>query len=221
MLPVILAAAASVQAPADGTYAYVMSMNGAQIGRSAVTVTRDRTGNVVLSETASGDMNGRSGSIDDVLTLDSTLSPLHYLANASIADSRNMKTTLTFKGGQATQGGDVHKTYDLAANAKHFVVFDFGPFTGYFAFPAQMRAWNDVPVTAIIPMYAQGMPISIDRSLKVERPKSVPQADVPITVATPVQLTLWYDPKTLVVDELDVPVEGVQVVRTAGASQNI
>lgn len=213
MLALILAAAVSAPAPAEGTYTYVMSMNGSQIATSAVTVTRDAAGNVVLSESASGTMNGRSGDIRDTLTLDPTLSPMHYLANASIADSRNLKTTLIFKGDEATQGGDVTKTYDLAANAKHFVVLDFGPFTGYFAFPAQMQAWNDQPVTAIIPMYAQGMPISIDPSLSVTRPGAVPATDVHVSVGSPVQMTMWYDPKTLVVDELDVPAEGVQVVR--------
>lgn len=215
MLPLILAAALSAPspAPADGTYTYLMSMNGSQIGTTAVTVTRDPLGNVVLSESESGTMNGRSGAIKDTLKLGPTLSPLQYLANASIADSRNMKTVLAFKGDEATQSGDVTKTYDLVASAKHFVVLDFGPFTGYFAFPAQMQAWDNQPVVAIIPMYAQGMPISVDQSIAVNRPQSVPAADAHVTVASPVQFTMWYDPKTLVVDELDVPAEGVQVVR--------
>lgn len=215
MLPLILAAALSAPSPApvDGTYTYVMTMNGSQIGTSAVTVTHDPAGNVVLRESATGNMNGRSGAINDTLTLAPTLSPLHYLANASIADSRNMKTTLSFKGDEAFQGGDVTKTYDLVASAKHFVVLDFGPFTGYFAFPAQMQAWNDQPVLAIVPMYAQGMPISVDQSLTVERPQTVPASDTHVSVASPVQFTMWYDPKTLVVDELDVPAEGVQIVR--------
>lgn len=213
MLSLILAAALSVQVPADGTYTYVMSMNGAQIGTSALTVKHDALGGLVLTEKESGNMNGRSGSIGDTLTLDSALSPVRYLADASIADSRNMRTTLTFKGDQALQSGDVTKTYSLSADARHFVIFDFGPFTGYFAFPAQMQAWNDEPAVAIVPMYAQGMPISVDKTLPVSRPPTVPAADVQVSVATPVQLTLWYDPKTLVVDELDVPSEGVVVTR--------
>jgi hypothetical protein len=30
-----------------------------------------------------------------------------------------------------------------------------------------------------------------------------------------VQITLWYDPKTMVVDELDVPSQGVTVKRSS------
>jgi hypothetical protein len=160
-------------------------------------------------------MNGRSGEVSDTLTLDQTLAPLGYSANASIADSRSMQSSLAFKGGQAMQTGDVTKTYQLAPDAKHFVVLDFGPFAGYFALPAQMQAWNDQPVFAIVPMYAQGVPIAVDKSLTPERPKNVPAGDVQISVKSPLQFTLWYDPNTLVVDEMDVPTEGVLVTRQA------
>jgi hypothetical protein len=212
MLSLILAAVANL-APAAGTYTYVMSLNGAQVGTSALTVKRDALGDVVLSETESGNMGGRSGGIDDTLTLDPTLSPLQYSANASIADSRNMKTALSFGRNQAQQSGDVIKTYNLAADDKHFVVFDFGPFTGYAAFPAQMLAWNDQPVTAIIPMYAQSWPIAVVKSAAEARPKNVPASDAAISISRPVQLTMWYDPRTLIVDELDVPSEGAVVIR--------
>ncbi len=93
------------------------------------------------------------------------------------------------------------------------MVLDFGPFTGYFMLPAQMQAWNDPPVMAIMPIYAQGMPIAIDKTLTPDRPKSVPQTDAQISIKSPVQFTVWYDPKTLVVDQLDVPAEGLSVAR--------
>ncbi|HKU67034.1 MAG TPA: hypothetical protein VJP85_04580 [Candidatus Baltobacteraceae bacterium] len=215
MLPLILAVSIATAAPADGTYTYAMSLNGAQVETTAVTVKHDAAGNVVLSESATGNMNGRSGDVSDTLTLDQTLAPMGYSANASIADSRSMQASLAFKGDRAVQTGDVSKTYDLAADAKHFVVLDFGPFAGYFALPAQMQAWNFQPVIAIVPMYAQGVPIAVDKSLTPERPKSVPATDVQISVKTPVQFTIWYDPKTLVVDEMEVPTEGVLVTRQA------
>lgn len=214
MLSLILAAAMNAPAvPAEGTYTYVTVMNGAQVLKTAVTVKYDPAGGVVLSESATGTMNGRSGAIKDTLTLDQTLAPAGYSAQASLADSRSMQTALAFKDGEATQSGDVTKTYGLAADAKHFVVLDFGPFTGYFAFPAQMQAWNDQPVIAIVPMYAQGIPIAVDKSFMPGRPKGVPASDVAVSVKQPVQFTMWYDPKTLVVDEMDVPAEGVSVTR--------
>ena len=213
MLPVILAAVVTAAAPADGTYNYVTSLNGTQIEKTAVTVKRDPSGNVMLSESGSGSFNGRSAEINDTLTLDPTLAPIGYHAQESLADSRSMKTTLAFKNGQATQSGDVTKTYNLIADAKQFVVLDFGPFSGYFAFPAQMQAWNSPPVIAIVPVYAQGVPITIDKSAAPARPKTVPATDSAVSVSSPVQLTVWYDPKTLVVDQLSVPAQGVVVTR--------
>jgi hypothetical protein len=213
MLPLILAATVAVAAPADGTYTYAMSLNGAQVEKTAVTVKHDPAGNVLLTESATGNMNGRSGEVSDTLTLDQTLAPLGYSSNASIADSRQMQASLAFKGDRATQTGDVTKTYDLVADAKHFVVLDFGPFAGWFAFPAQMHAWNFQPVIAIVPMYAQGVPLSIDKTVTPSRPKNVPAADVAVSVKNPMQFTIWYDPKTLVIDEMDVPSQGLFVTR--------
>jgi hypothetical protein len=124
-----------------------------------------------------------------------------------------MQSSVAFKNNRATQTGDVTKTYDLAADAKHFVVLDFGPFAGWFALPAQMQAWNFQPVIAIVPLYGQGVPITVDKSLTPERPKTVPATDVQMSVKNPMQFTIWYDPKTLVIDEMDVPSEGLYVTR--------
>lgn len=213
MLSLMLAAAVSAATPAVGTYTYVTSLNGAQIEKTNVTVSRDQAGNIVLSEKGSGFLNGQSGSVTDTLTLDQALAPLNYSAVASIADSRHMESTLNFTNEQALQSGDVSKTYSLAPDAKHFVVLDFGPVTGYFAFPAQMQAWNDTPVMAIVPLYAQGVPIAVDKSLKPDRPQGVPARDVAVSVNAPVQFTVWYDPKTLVADEMEAPAEGLVITR--------
>lgn len=215
MLSLMLAATLNVAAPAQGTYTYVTSLNGTQIEKTNVTVTRDASGNIVLAEKGSGFLNGRSGSISDTLTLDQALAPVTYSALASIADSRAMQSTLAFKDGEALQSGDVSKSYTLAPDAKHFVVLDFGPVTGYFAFPAQMQAWSDSPVMAIVPLYAQGVPITVDKALKPDRPQGVPASDVAVSVNAPVQFTVWYDPKTLIADEMEAPAEGIVITRQA------
>jgi|SRR5579884_850750 len=217
MLPLIftLALVTPPPAPPDGTYTYAVTMNGATVGKNAIAVKRDPSGSIVLSETGSGSMNGQSGTIQDTLTLDPTLAPVAYNALASLGDSKAMKSTLSFKGAQALQSGDLTKKYDLAADAKHFVLMDLGPFTGFFALPAQMQAWSDQPVIAIVPMYGQGIPLTVDTAAKPSRPANVPAADQPMTLSSMLQITLWYNPATLVVDEVDVPSQGVTVKRTS------
>jgi hypothetical protein len=207
--------AAPPLAPPDGTYTYVLAMNGTAIGKNAITVKRDPSGSLVLTESGSGNMNGQNGTIADTLTLAPDLAPSQYSSLASIADSKSMKSVVSFKGGEATQSGDVNKRYDLVADAKHFVLMDFGPFTGFFALPAQMEAWNRPPVLAIVPMYGQGFPLTVDAALKPVRPATVPASDEAMSFNSMVQITLWYDPKTLVVDEVDVPTQGVTVKRVS------
>lgn len=215
MLPLLFTLALSApQAPPDGVYHYVSSLNGTRIGSTAITVTRNPSGGILLSESGEANLNGQSGSIKDTLTLSPTLALSQYQALASLADSKNLKATLTFDGSQAQQTGDVTKTYTLSAKAKHFILTDFGPFTGYFVLPAQMQAWSDPPVMAIVPVYAQGIPVSLDPALKPDRPSGVPAADTQISIASPIQLTIWYDPATLVVDRVQIPSEGLDVTRT-------
>jgi hypothetical protein len=220
-MPTALPAAAATAAPPDGTYAYVSTMNGAGIGKTAIAVTRNAAGDVVVSENGSANLNGQDGSVQDTLTLGPGLAPSSYNALASIADSRSMRSTLFFSGEQAKQSGDVSKTYALTPGAQHFVLMDFGPFSGFFVLPAQMRAWNDRPVTAIVPLYAQSFGIAPDAAAAPKRPDGVPASDREITFNSMLTITLWYDPQSLVVDEVDIPSEGLIVKREPAAAATL
>jgi hypothetical protein len=214
MLPLIftLAAITAPATPADGTYTYVSSVNGVAVGKTSITVTHAQNG-ITLAEKAAGSYNGESGTIQDTLSLDNTLAPSSYNASANFGD-RPMKAAVTFSGTSATQTGDIGtKTYDLVADAKHFVVLDIGPFSGWFALPAQMTAWNDAPALAISPAFGHGFPLVAGTQTPPARPKTVPASDASIAVAQPVAFTVWYDPKTLLVDEVEIPTQGVVVTR--------
>ncbi len=73
-LALTLAAATLVSSPGDGTYTYVSTMNGLEVGRTAITV-KHQPGGVVLTETGSGNLNGQAGSVKDTLMLDASLAP--------------------------------------------------------------------------------------------------------------------------------------------------
>jgi hypothetical protein len=209
-----IAALTAPATPADGTYTYVSSVNGAPVGKTSITVTHATTG-LVLAEKGAGSYNGESGTIEDTLNLDgTTLAPSSYTASAIFGD-RPMKASVTFNATSATQTGDVGtKTYDLVADAKHFVVLDIGPFSGWFALPAQMVAWNDAPALAIAPAFGHGFPL-VATNQTPARPQNVPATDASIAVTQPVPFTVWYDPKTLVVDRVEIPTQGVIVTRQA------
>lgn len=214
MLALLFAAAAAAPAaPPNGSYRYTSSMNGAAIAQTTITVARTPGGDLVLSESGSGSMNGQAGSVQDSLTLAPDLAPLAYTSLASIADSRNMRASVAFAGNQARQTGDVSIVYRLPANVSHFVLMDVGPFSGFFAIPAQMQAWNDAPVLALIPNFAQAATLTLDRALAPDRPSGVPRRDRELSFSSIVALSMWYDPATLVVDRVDVPSDGLVVTR--------
>jgi hypothetical protein len=216
MLALIFTLAANTAAPAvpaDGTYTYVSSMNGVAIGKTAITVKHDASG-ITLSEQGGGSFNGQQGTVKDTLMLDpQALSPTGYTLSA-VVDGRPVNAAVTFKGTEASQTGDLaQKTYDLVQDTKHFVVLGMGPFSGWFALPSEMQAWNAAPAMAIVPEMGSGVTISPDASAKSDRPNGVPSTDTAISVSTPVSFTLWFDPNTMLVDRLDFPTQGVTVAR--------
>lgn len=215
MLALILAAAAAAApaTPADGSYTYVSTMNGATVAKSVVTVKHAANG-VVLTEQGNGTFNGQDGSENGTLTLDpQTLSPTAYSVTANVG-GRPMNMAVHFNGSNASQTGDVaQQSYALSPSQSHFVVLDIGPFSGWFALPSQMQAWNDAPACAIVPAMGQNISIAPSATAPAVRPAGVPASDQAMSVTAPMPFTLWFDPKTMLVDRLDFPTQGVTVTR--------
>lgn len=212
MLSLMLAAA--LMAPPAGTYTYTSSLNGEKVGTTTITLTTAPAGGQHIDEKASGSYAGQTGTLADTLTLDATLAPASYTSSATMG-ARTMSSTLSFGPNGATETAEgQNKAFPLAGNAKHFVVLDVGPFSGWFALPAQLHAWGMAPVMALVPGVAQAYPITALAQTTTARPASVPGADAVIAVGSPLAFTLWYDPATLLVDELDVPAQAVTVTRS-------
>jgi hypothetical protein len=97
---------------------------------------------------------------------------------------------------------DVHgksASFDLAATTKHFVVADFGLFSGLLPLPAQMRAWDNGPFLVVVPELGRSATLVPDVKATAQRPASV--------------FTIWYDPSTNLPDEIDVTSQGLTVTR--------
>ncbi|MGZ3542450.1 MAG: hypothetical protein ACXVAF_14875 [Vulcanimicrobiaceae bacterium] len=215
MLPLIFTVALQATTPAsppDGSYTYVTSLNGAQAGKTTITLKHTETG-VQLDEFGAFSSAGQSGSVAASTTLGSDLAPTAFSSTYS-GQSQSLHVKVGFNGTTATETSERgSKSFGLPADAKHFVLLDIGLFSGYLMLPSQMQAWSGKPVVAVTPLFAQGFPILPDVELKPNRPPNVPMNDSVLTVSNPVQFSEWYDPKTLVVDELDVPSQGAVVTR--------
>jgi hypothetical protein len=101
----------------------------------------------------------------------------------------------------------------LDPSTQHFVVIEPGLLAGLFALPAQLAAWNDQSVTWITPTTAQAESLSANPSASVTRPADVAASDVVLSIERPTAVTIWYDPNTLVPDEIIVPSQNAVLIR--------
>jgi hypothetical protein len=213
MLALILAAATALPAvPPEGAYTYTVAVAGNMTGKTTITMSRT-PGGVVLTESASASYRGSDFAGTATLNLDALLAPAHYSAVYS-PPGQTIHAAIAFNGPNATETADTGgMTFNLGTNTKHFAVLDGTLFSGFFILPSQVRAWNAQAFTAVSPMFQRGGPITLDRALKPNRPSGVPPADLALSVSDPLEFTIWYDPATLIVDELDIPQQDATYVR--------
>ena len=200
----VVAAATAPATPADGVYSYAVSIGGASAGKTTIQLAHT-TGGVELTESGTASLGGSEFAGSATLRLDGSLAPTSYAAVYS-PSGRTIHAALAFNANTANETADNgNMAFTLGANTKNFAVLDGSLFAGFFILPAQLRTWNAQSFTAVAPMFGRSVAIALDATLKADRPMDVPVADVPLSVSDPVEFTLWYDPATLVVDELVVP----------------
>ncbi|HEX8807035.1 MAG TPA: hypothetical protein VF741_08795 [Candidatus Aquilonibacter sp.] len=208
MLGILLAAAI-----APGTYTYTATLAGANVGTSTLVVKSVGT-STEIDEKVTGTISGSDASANDTLVLGADLGPLTYEMSAT-EDGSPLKDSATVANTTANVV-DVHgksESFDLAAPTKHFVVADFGLFAGLLPLPAQMHEWNNSPVLVVVPMLGRSAALAPDATARAKRPTTVPASDVALVFTGEAPFTIWYDPTTLVPDEIDVSAQGIVVTR--------
>ena len=202
----LVAALGAAPAPPDGTYTYAIDIAG-QISNATVTVKRDSNG-LHVSEAASFPPRSDSAS----LTLDPvTLTPISYQGTYDLQSPTPTSVTFAFnlQGVSVTIDGQSSQSISPISGAPKFVVLDGAQPSGFVMLPAIAALTSDTTMTAVMGANASAYPITIARNLKVTRPAGVPAGDTSISLINPTALTVWYDPRTFVMDQLDVPMTNV------------
>jgi hypothetical protein len=214
----LLAATAAGPSLPAGSYKYAASLSGVSAGSSTLTVTTGN-GSTQIDESASGSASGFSFSGSSVLVLGADLAPTQYNGKYLVAGQQaTVSVALTPTTATVTPpAGGTPQTFALDPNATHFVVIEPGLLSGIFALPAQMQAWNGAAVTAIAPAQSMEGPLSPDApAQKPQRPNGVPASDAVLSLGGRIPFTVWYDPATMIPDEIDVPSQGATVTRVRG-----
>ncbi len=198
-----------------GSYRYSATLAGTVAGSSTLTVA-DRGSTTNIDETASGSAQGLSFSGNASLVLGADLVPTQYDGSYVIAGQQArvaVALTPTTATVNASTTGGQPQTYALDPNGKHFVVIEPGLLAGFFALPAQMRAWNDAAVTALAPALGTEEPIAPTAAPTSSRPPGVPAGDAGLAVGGRMPFTVWYDPATMIPDQIVIPSQDATITR--------
>jgi hypothetical protein len=215
MLSTLLLAAVTATAfPAAGTYRYSASLGEQRIGEWSVTV-KPGGSSTEIDENSSASVAGMQLSAVAALVLGPDLSPVTYTGNYHMA-MQSPSVSVTFTPGSATVIGALSpqpRQIPLEPNTHHFVIIEPGLLAGLFALPAQLAAWKEPAVTWIAPATAQAQALSPSPSPSLARPANVPAQDVVLAIDQPMAVTMWYEPSTLVPDEINVPSQNATLTR--------
>ena len=199
------AAQPSAPAPPDGTYYYDLSVAG-QPSTSTVKVERKSDG---IHITDNSDLTGHIVTATLVLNA-ASLAPASYAATYDVGTAHSQDVTISFGTSVASVNTFGQQT-TLAAQpgAPHMVLLDGALPSGFFALPAEAAAARDTSLTAINAGALAAIVVSLNRTIAVPRPAGVPAGDVAVSVVSPTAFSIWYDPNTFVMHELDVPLQNV------------
>jgi hypothetical protein len=221
----LLAAAASAAgtpaaAPPDGTYAFVVTRGVQKSGDSTVTVKRMGAA-IIVHEVET--FVGVTDTVDETLEPNDLL-PTSYIASFPLTSEVGITAHLSFftEGAKETVDGTSGETdFRLETGTTRLIVVDGAMMTGFLFVPAQIQSLSLSTFTALSPSRADTYNCKVDPAAKPTRPATLPATDVSVTIngSSPtgnVRFVEWYDPQSMIVDEVDVPAEQVTITRTRG-----
>ncbi len=210
----LVAALSGAIFPAPGTYRYTASMSGKPIGSWSVSVASDAA-QTTIDESTSAQVLGMQLAGTASLVLGPDLAPLRYSGRYQ-TPNQSPSVSVTLTAGSATAVGALTtqpQQLALVASTHHFVVIEPGLLAGLFALPAQMAAWKESTVTLITPATAGVQPLTASTSSSSPRPAGLSPQEAVLSIDHPIALTIWYDPTTLVPDEISVPSQNAVLTR--------
>ncbi len=214
MTLLLAAVAASPVFPAPATYRYDASLGTQRIGVWSVTVKANES-DTEVDENSSAALGGMQLAATASLFLGADLVPTRYDGSYRMA-GQNPRVSVALTPSTAVVTGSLtnqSQPLALSPNTRHFVVIEPGLLAGLFALPAQLAAWQESAVTWITPTSSSAQPLTVNPSATAARPAGVPSQDVLLSIDKPIAVSIWYDPGTLVADEISVPSQNALLTR--------
>lgn len=201
--------------PAPGVYRYRASLAAQPVGEWAVSV-KQAANDTEIDENSSATVMGMQLAATASLVLDPNLAPLKYDGNYTLSNQAHRVSATLTNGSAAVLSVTATAPQQLAlvAPTRHFIVVEQGLLAGLFVLPAQLAAWKETAVTWISPATAQSQLLTVAPAAATARPPNgVPPNDLLLSIDRPLAVTIWYDPATLVPDQIAVPSQNAVLTR--------
>ena len=203
---------ATIVLPAPGIYRYEVVSGAKTIGKNELNVRRTALG-TKIEESGSAHLETGDSSAKSSMLLDQNLNIAAYDASYTSLE-QTMKTVVTIAGREATMvAGTDKRIIALGGSSKGFVILDAALVSGFFALPAQMRVRANGDATVLIPGTGASAFIDVIPEDRPARPPEVPQSDESLSFAGELPFVEWFDPRSLVVDEISLPGQNVTIHR--------
>jgi hypothetical protein len=223
----VLAAAAAlasamtaVQAQAlyapDGTYEYALKQGSTTVATSAVTV--KRSGSVIGIHESESVQDPTIGAVQvsaDESVLSESLAPLSFSADyLASGKTTNIRVALSGNSGAFAHNGQrLSVPIRMLPDTQAMLVQDQTLVLSFLCVPGLVQSVKANGITQIVPTAGAIHMMRVDPAAQT-KPSGVPAADVGVGIASPVAFAVWFDPRTGIVDEIDVPSQSLVVSLT-------
>lgn len=203
----------------DGTYDYTFRQGATTIATSTVTV--KRSGSIISmreTQTVAEPAVGNVQLTADESILADSMAPLSFVSS-TVSSGKKQEVKFAFNNGTGNftvNGERLIVPVKMLPGTQAMIVQDQTLAISFLTLPAIVQATRAASLTVVVPTAAREHAINIDLAPQ-SRPSTVAAADVGLGVAAgneSLAFSIWYDPRTGVIDEIDVPSQSLTISMT-------
>jgi hypothetical protein len=215
-----LASAAAAHAQAlfapDGTYEYMLKQGSTTVATSTVTV--KRSGSVMGVHEAQAVQDPSIGPVQvsaDLSVIAESLAPLTFgVDNTASGKTTSIRFAMSGNAGAFSHNGQrLSVPVRMLPDTQAMIVQDQSLVLSFLGVPGLVQGLKASSLTQVVPTAGATHVMHVDPAPQA-KPSGVPAADEGIGIASPVAFSVWFDPRTGVVDEIDVPSQSLVISLT-------
>jgi hypothetical protein len=200
----------------DGAYTYALKQGTTTVATSTVTI--KHSGSVIAVHETQAVQDPTLGAVQvaaDESVLAESLAPLSFSADY-MASGKTTTVKLAMSGNSGAffaNGQRLGVPVKLLPETQAIVVQDQTLVLSFLCLPGLIQSVKASALTQVSPTAGSVHMMRVDPAPQT-KPSGLPASDVVAGIASPVSFSVWFDPRTGVVDEIDVPSQSLVISLT-------